>query len=302
MKLIVGSLFSGIMGIDYGLELTGEFKTVWAVEKDLYAQKIIKKNFKEVKIYDDITKIEWETIESVDVLTGGFPCQDISLAGKREGIQGKRSGLWKEYVKAIRILRPRYVVIENVANLVNDGLNVVLADLASCGYDAEWDCLPASSFGASHRRDRVFILGILANTHSFNGRSEHQQLGKRKTRSDINRCCEVMADSESIKSRKQTEYERRKDTGRGSIDCGRIETERTENLSDSNDYSYWKQCQESLREKNRRTTWESESSVRRVANGVSNRVDRIRCLGNAVVPQVAEFIGLKIIKKEKDKK
>jgi site-specific DNA-cytosine methylase len=94
----------------------------------------------------------------VDVLCGGFPCQDISVAGRGEGIDGARSGLWGEYARLIRELRPRYVVVENVAALLARGMERVLGDLAACGYDAEWDCIPASAVGAPHRRDRVWLV------------------------------------------------------------------------------------------------------------------------------------------------
>jgi DNA (cytosine-5)-methyltransferase 1 len=94
----------------------------------------------------------------VDVLAGGFPCQDLSYAGKGAGIDGERSGLWGEYARLIRELRPRYVVVENVTALLARGMGRVLGDLAACGYDAEWDCIPAAAVGAPHRRDRVWIV------------------------------------------------------------------------------------------------------------------------------------------------
>lgn len=155
----VGSLFSGIGGIERGFELEG-FKTEWFVECDLYAQEVLRKNFPGVPIYQDIKKVDWNVVPRVEILTGGFPCQDISIAGAGAGagITGKRSSLWKEYKKAIGILRPKYAVIENVPELLNKGMSVVLTDLAEMGYDALWFCLQASDFNFSHKRERLFII------------------------------------------------------------------------------------------------------------------------------------------------
>ena len=153
----VGSLFSGIGGIEIGFEKEG-FKTKWFIEKEPYAQAILKKRFPGTIIYEDVTKIDFRTVSKVDVFTGGFPCQDISGAGKKVGIEGSRSSLWKYYAKAIRILRPRIAFIENVSALTIRGLNVVLSDLAKIGYDAEWYNISASSVGAFHQRERIFII------------------------------------------------------------------------------------------------------------------------------------------------
>ena len=150
--LTVGSLFSGIGGLELGLEVTGHFQTIWQVENDDYARKILEKHWSDIPRYGDIRKINWSRIKKPDVLCGGFPCQDISIAGKGVGITGKRSGLWAEYAKAIRILRPKFALIENVSALTNRGLNVVLADLAKIGYDAEWYNISASAVGALHQR------------------------------------------------------------------------------------------------------------------------------------------------------
>src|SRR3990167_7903187 len=158
-KLTVGSLFSGIGGIELGLERTGFFETRWFVENNLYAQAILRKHWKGIPIYSDITAIDWSTCERVDVLTGGFPCQDISIAGKKAGIkEGTRSGLWFEFFKAIRILRPKYVIIENVSEITNNGLSTVLANLAEIRYDAEWCTIRHFNVGGFTIRERVFII------------------------------------------------------------------------------------------------------------------------------------------------
>lgn len=155
----VGSLFSGIGGIELGLERAGGFRPVWFVEFNPYCQQVLKKHYPESKVYDDVTRIDWNNVERPDILTGGFPCQDISNAGQLKGIIiGPRSSLWKNYAEAICTLRPRVALIENVAALAYRGLNVVLTDLAQIGYDAEWFTLSASDVGAPHLRQRLFIL------------------------------------------------------------------------------------------------------------------------------------------------
>jgi len=156
-KPTVGSLFSGGGGLDLGFEWQG-FKPLWFVENDLHSQTILRKNHRNAEIYGDIENVDFRKVKAVDVIIGGFPCQDISKAGKGIGIQGTRSSLWKYYAEAIRILRPKFALVENVPELANKGLNVVLADLAQIGYDAEWHCVPASAIGANHRRLRMFII------------------------------------------------------------------------------------------------------------------------------------------------
>lgn len=156
--LTVGSLFSGIGGLDLGLERAG-MRVIWQCEIDPFCRAVLAKHWPGVPCYEDITAVDWQAVERPDVLCGGFPCQDISTAGQRAGIKvGTRSGLWYEYAKAIRILRPRFIIIENVAALLVRGLGIVLSDLAEGGYDAEWQVLPAAQFGAPHWRHRLFII------------------------------------------------------------------------------------------------------------------------------------------------
>jgi DNA (cytosine-5)-methyltransferase 1 len=153
----VGDLFSGIGGFSLAARWMG-WETLWFSEIDPYASRVLAKHWPDVPNLGDITKIDWSHVERPDLLCGGFPCQDISNAGKRAGIDGERSGLWSEFARAIRELRPRYVVVENVPALVNRGIDRVLGDLAACGYDAEWDCIPAAALGADHVRERVWIV------------------------------------------------------------------------------------------------------------------------------------------------
>lgn len=152
-RLTVGSLFSGIGGFDLGFARAG-FEIAWQVEIDPFCRAVLEKHWPTVRRYEDVRTVGSE-LERVDVLCGGFPCQDISVAGRGAGIDGARSGLWSHFARLIGELRPAYVVVENVTALLTRGLGRVLGDLAARGYDAEWDCLPASAFGANHRRDRI---------------------------------------------------------------------------------------------------------------------------------------------------
>ena len=155
--MTVGSLFAGIGGFDLGLERAG-FEIKWQVEIDPFCRKVLEKHWPQVKRYEDVRTVYWGNVEFVDVICGGFPCQDISQAGCRAGIDGERSGLWREMVAAIRILRPRYIIVENVSALLFRDMGTVLGDLASSGYDAEWECIPASAFGAPILRNRVWVV------------------------------------------------------------------------------------------------------------------------------------------------
>ena len=234
MSLTVGSLFSGIGGLDLGLERAG-MRVVWQCEVDPYASRVLAKHWPNVPNLGDITKVDFAAVEPVDVLCGGFPCQDLSNAGKRAGINGKRSGLWSEIVRGVRVLRPCYVIVENVSALLSGGngdwFGRVLGDLADCGYDAEWSVLTACTVGAPHPRERVFIVAHCPG-----------------------------------------------------LDEGQVFCERG-------------RAQKQPRDSARRTRgdWPDEPDVGRVADGVSSRVDRLRGLGNAVVPQVAELIGQQIV-------
>jgi len=167
--LTVGSLFAGIGGFDLGLERAG-MRSVWQCEIDPYCQRVLAKHWPDVLRVPDVRDVGLGTVPDVDVICGGFPCQDISLAGKHAGINGERSGLWHEYARIVRELRPEYVVVENVTALIDRGLDVVLAALATAGFDAEWTSLRASDFGAPHARDRLWLVAYPA---SSDGSSRH---------------------------------------------------------------------------------------------------------------------------------
>ena len=231
----VGSLFAGIGGLELGLEATGKFKTVWQVERDPYATKVLKKHWPDVPKHDDVCTFPPEAGKwDCDLICGGFPCQDISFAGKGAGLAGERSGLFYEGIRIIDRLRPRWVLLENVTALLVRGLDDVLRELAQVGYDAEWHCLPAAAIGAPHRRDRIFIIGKMANTNGA-GLEGHRETGSTR----------------QVRTQEALSVYRSRTRGQ----------------------------------------WASIAGVCRTANGVPDRIHRIRCLGNAVVPQVAQFIG-----------
>jgi DNA (cytosine-5)-methyltransferase 1 len=263
----IGSLFSGIGGIESGLEKAGGFRTVWFVEKEPYCKEVLSKHWAGIPVYDDITRIDWCKVERPDILTGGFPCQDISNAGRRAGIGGSRSSLWKEYLKAIRFLRPRGALIENVSALLIRGLDVVLCDLAQVGYDAEWTTLRAQDVGAPHRRERVFIIAY-PNKERYRG---WNTLGQRKSEDGAEaqgRSDDKDAAHPECKGYERTINQKRQITGH----CGW-------------DWEQWKNI---------------EPTVRRGDYGFSSRLDsyiwreRIKSLGNAVVPQCAEVFAERI--------
>jgi len=255
-------LFSGIGGFSLGLERAG-MTTVAFCEVDKKCQKVLAKHWPEVPIFDDVKTLNKGLLNekgiSVDVICGGFPCQDISLAGKGAGIEGERSGLWSEFARLIGELRPKYVIVENVSALLSRGLDRVLGDLASIGYDAEWHCIPASAVGAPHRRDRIWIVGYPQRERlprNNRGRSRPQLANGREEISNTN--CQRLEGQWQITSRISQEL------GNPSYGCG----------------------------------WITEPALGRVAHGVSGRVDRLKQLGNAVVPQIPELIGKAIMAKK----
>jgi len=223
----VGSLFSGIGGFDLGLERAG-MTVKWQVEIDPYCQRVLAKHWPDVKRYGDIKTIDWSEVEKVDLICGGFPCQPVSYAGKRLAQDDPR-WLWPEVERCVRVLRPRFALMENVPGLLSAGMSDVLGDLAALGYDAEWNCIRASQFGAWHRRERCFVV---AYPDSFRR--------------------EILSESILLASE-------------SSMQSG-----------------FW---QEVL----------VPSRLQRVVNGIPEGLDRLRGLGNAVVPQVAEWIGQRIM-------
>src|SRR5580765_2230070 len=162
MMLSVLSLFSGIGAFDLGLERTNGFRTAAFCEIDPFCRRVLAKHWPGVPQYDDVRTLTAERLAAdgivPDVICGGFPCTDISVAGKGAGIEGEQSGLWSEFARLIGEIRPRYVLVENVSALLGRGMGRVLGDLSALRYDAEWDVISAADMGAPHRRERVWMV------------------------------------------------------------------------------------------------------------------------------------------------
>lgn len=235
-----GSLFSGIGGMDLGLERAG-MRCAWQVEIDEYARRVLTKHWPDVPKFTDVRTVGKHNLTAVDVIAGGFPCQDISPIGTRRGLQGERSGLWGEYFRIICEIRPSIVLVENSSDLLIRGFDTVLRDLASRGYNAEWQVLSACAFGFPHPRKRLFILAYTDgirhpasnNKEVLSSAGDEQQWEKNnQLRASISQSLQRISDSEGIRG----------------------------------DY------------------------------GLSVGMDGIKGLGNAVVPQVAEWIGRQILR------
>ena len=214
MALRAASLFAGVGGLDLALKLTiPGAETVLYIERDSYSAATLVARMEDAAldqapIWSDITTFDgrpWRGV--VDLLIGGFPCQDISVAGKGVGIEGKRSGLWSEIVRLADEIRPRYIFLENVSAITSRGLDVVLADLAEGGFDAEWLCLRASAVGAPHRRERWFCLAVSQRTRratTGGGRQEHAGC-------ELEQGCGAMANPKGLFERQQRNQERRQE-------------------------------------------------------------------------------------------
>tara|TARA_Y100000401_G_scaffold116514_1_gene122469 strand:- start:1054 stop:1785 length:732 start_codon:yes stop_codon:yes gene_type:complete len=232
----IGSLFSGIGGFELGLEraISGS-KTIWQVEQNPFCQKVLKKHWGDAKIYNDVRDITRDTVEPVDILCGGFPCQDISLAGKGEGLHGKKSGLWWEMLRIISELsagpKKPIVVLENVAAILIRGGCEVVGSLAEIGYCTEWTVISARDMGACHLRRRWFAVAY----------------------PDSNRKSSLQDNAETLE---------------------RIPRQ---------PQGFWRQNP-------------TVSPLCGVDDGIPDRLDRLRALGNAIVPQCSEWVGQQIVK------
>lgn len=286
--LTVESCFSGIGGLELGLERTGGFETKWQIEWNDYASKVLEKYWPTVKRYRDIRDVVRP--DPVDLICGGYPCQPFSIAGQRKGEEDERH-LWPEMYRLIRVLRPRYILLENVPGHLQLGFGRVLGDLAEGGYDAEWQVLSARQLGARHLRRRVFIVaypgcqcGQGAEQQGTDGVEAQEQNANKPKRSGealANPTCKLLDGSREARDRR----EESSDDGSAipNPDSSRFQEERPQ-LFPTGIKLY--------RESN---YWATEPDVGRVAHGVRNRVDRLKCIGNAVVPQVAEEIGRMIL-------
>jgi DNA (cytosine-5)-methyltransferase 1 len=268
----VGSLFAGIGGFDLGFEREG-YEVRWQVEIDEYCQKVLAKHWPHVPRYDDVRDCGLHNLEPVDVITGGFPCQDLSVAGNQEGLDGERSALWWDYHRIISELRPRFAVVENVPNLFNRGIDRVCGSLAEIGYDAEWHVISAADMGAPHLRKRAWLCTWPMAHTSCPLLEERIDIGgedKRWSHGQPTRPGQTMADSDNQGSQ-------------GRLQGGQ-NTEWQSELGHSGRSS-------SAHRQPGKDFWATEPELGRVAYGVPDRVDRLKGLGNAIVPQIAQQIA-----------
>ena len=290
MTLRVLDLFSGIGGFSLGLERAG-MRTGAFCETDPYCRAVLKKHWPAVPCFEDVRDLHAFDVGPVDVIAGGFPCQDISVSGPGGGLAGARSGLWSEYRRLIDECRPRYAIIENVSALRARGLDQVLRELTALGYDAEWHCIPASAVGAHHQRDRIWIVAYpqpAERRPQYPAECQVEWQGgvpaerqEAAGGSGIGRA--PLADAE--RERVPDNGPRRADSATGAMQGQGHERQRLRiDLGQcANDGG---------------GIWSVEPDVGRVANGVPSRVDRLRALGNAVVPQIPEIIGRAILSYE----
>jgi DNA (cytosine-5)-methyltransferase 1 len=312
MTLTVGSLFSGIGGIDLGLERAG-MTVKWQSEIDPYACKVLKKHWPDIPNLGDIKTVDWSNVEPVDLIAGGYPCQPFSTAGKRQGENDPRH-LWPYFRDAISAIRPRYALLENVRGHLTMGGTTVIGDLAQIGYDCQWQVVSAASVGAPHRRDRIIIVAYPNDSGIGTPESRIDVDGSQKSKErqhaqsescrqcknvayPQSKCCNVKPDNTRDCEQSKTTTESRNSSGAqnvadthskqlgqygSQVNVGLVSRIWRNNTAGqtANDFGQW---------------WEVEPDVGRVANGIPSRVDRLRGLGNAVVPQVAEYVGRLIL-------
>lgn len=300
----VYSMFAGIGGFDLGLEATGGFVTVLQSEIEKYPQSILRQHWPDALQVGDCTIADYSKFDvSVDVICGGFPCQDISIAGKQAGITGSRSSLFGEMIRAANFYEPKYLIFENVRRLlsINHGrdFDYVLQEISNAGYDAEWRVCSANEVGAPHQRDRLFIVawrrdmansGVLGhNTDELAGVTGERE---NKQFQQSNQAVEELgyASSEGLQGRElASEYQQSTfwDTEQYQIFT------RPPKRSD-----YWNAA---IRYRNRLV----EPTIHLLVDGVSNRSHQIKAYGNAIVPQVAEYVGQMVLghwKRRRDSK
>ena len=288
MKLKILDLFSGLGGFSLGLERTGNFETIAFCDNDKYSNLVLQKHWKGVKIYNDVKEITKEKLESdgvelPDIITGGFPCQPFSVAGKQKGTSDDRH-LWPEMFRIIQELKPRWVIGENVKGLVNlqDGMvfETVCTDLEGEGYEVRAFNIPAAGVGAPHRRERIWIVGHSKHDGSSTSKIERGD-------NEINAGTQEGTNSSS-------EFKRTS----GSTNDGNVpNTDRTRLQRLGSEHKL--RNSEKEEQTSGHSWWHVEPDVGRVAHGVPGRVHRLKALGNSIVPKIAEEIGRAIAIAEK---
>ena len=279
MKVL--DLFSGIGGFSLGLERAG-MSTVAMCEKDPYCRKILAKHWPDLTIHEDIRNLDGKRYaESIDLVCGGFPCQPFSVAGKRKGTNDDRH-LWPEMLRVIKESRPRWVIGENVFGFVNMALDDVQADLEREHYEVRKFVLPAVAVDAKHRRDRIILIAY-SNSPAVWDRTERQEIGRDHLQAGRQT---ITPNDGTAQSLANTQSERVQGLWSG-----------REQEPHAHERQELPMCES---QRPRPTYWETEPCVGRVADGVPNRVDRIRGLGNAVVPQLIQAIGELVIKADRE--
>ena len=298
MKLKLLDLFSGIGGFSLGLESTGYFETIAFVEKDKFCQQVLKKNFKDIPIESEVRDVKGDRY-AADIVCGGFPCQPFSVAGKRKGTDDDRY-LWDETIRIVRECKPRWFIGENVEGIINIQEGVVLRqvcdDLEKEGFEVQCVVIPASGIGAWHQRKRVWILAY--SKHNGSHRSKRNETIESSNQSkewlfirddqDVSNSIGKLSDGCSSTTRVST------------TELKRLDSNEKENRNE-----VWSKAERCSEQDKRKTWWQTQSELCGVPNGVSyeldkDRTNRIKSLGNSIVPLIARELGLAIIKAETD--
>lgn len=309
--ITIGSCFSGIGGLELGLErsIPGS-KVIWQCEQNTFCQQVLKKHWPEARLYNDIRTMSTQDVERPTILCGGFPCQDISLAGKGEGIHGKKSGLWHHMLALISRILPRIVVLENVSAITFRGGRDVVGSLTELGYSCEWGVIRSgSTFGAPHRRARWFCVAYSyhrSEAAEIQARREkHLMCNPRRGHDASNtmciRCMEHTRLKEEIQSPQYARVQREeseqsfmpKSLHCCNQDAPNTERERTQ-VSVKGRYPSEQVFGSNGKKRNFWRESQAPPAICGMDDGIPNRVDRLKSLGNAVVPQCAEWIGQQI--------
>jgi DNA (cytosine-5)-methyltransferase 1 len=291
--LRVLDLFSGIGAYALGVERAG-MKVVAFCECEDFPRRVLRKHWPDVPIYEDVRTLTADTLRrdgiAVDVIVGGWPCQDISPAGTGLGLDGARSGLWSEVARLLGELRPAYAIMENSSNLLvgpperpGEWARIVFGDLAALGYDAEWHCLPAAAFDAPHIRDRVWIICTLADDSRHAEQRQPTPARSKRQRTGARSEPPLVADSDSNGRRSRFNGARSRQSAEPQ--SGR------NSMADADGYTSFG----ATIARAQRHTWEPEPDVGRVAPGDAFTVDRIHALGNCNPPIIPETIARAVI-------